>query len=385
MKHISLVKLVAFVLLVFGAIVLTWTIVIDLDKRARENLLVQARFIAHSINIKSLIKLSGKKTDTNLPNYLEIKEQLKRIRLSNEKCRFLYLLGQKTNRQIFFFVDSQIKNSKNYAEPGLLYDEVSDAYLQVFQSETETVIGPITDRWGTLITALIPVKDLNGELIAMLGMDVEVENWYKKIVIQSLFPVSLLVLIIILMILVLNLKQKTSQLNNARNKAQLLSMHDPLTHLPNRRYFREHIESKIAQAKRNNEKIAFLYVDLDGFKAINDDISHQAGDEVLASLAKRFNKFIRKNEFIARLGGDEFCMIVYNYKDKKELKNTAKRLIEKTTQSMTIGGMEIKIGMTIGISLYPEDGKTYDELLSSADVAMYEAKDKERGTYVFSS
>ncbi len=385
MKSLSLVKLIIFVLLVFVTIVLTWTVVIDIDKRARENLLVQARFIAHSINLKDLIKLSGKKTDTNLPNYLEIKEQLKKIRLSNKKCRFLYLLGQRTNGQIFFFVDSQIKNSTDYAEPGLLYNEVSDAYLQVFQLETEAVAGPITDRWGTLITALVPVKDSKGKLIAMLGMDIEVEHWYKKIVGLSLLPVSLLLFITILILLLFNLRQKTKQLNAARKKAQLLSMHDPLTNLPNRRYFREYIESKITQAKRYNEKIAFLYIDLDGFKAINDEISHQAGDEVLTTLGKRFNQFLRKNEFIARLGGDEFCMIVYNNKDKEELKNTAKRLIKKTTQPMSIVGMEVNIGMSIGISLYPEDGSSFDELLSSADIAMYEAKDKERGAYIFAT
>jgi diguanylate cyclase (GGDEF)-like protein/PAS domain S-box-containing protein len=172
-------------------------------------------------------------------------------------------------------------------------------------------------------------------------------------------------------------------LKKANEKLSKMAMHDPLTSLPNRRYFREYTENKLAQAKRDSDKIAFLYIDLDGFKPINDKISHQAGDQVLISLAERFNQFLRKNEFIARVGGDEFCMVVYNYKDKEELENTAKRLIDKTTQALIIGGIEIKIGMTIGIASYPKNGKTYDELLSSADVAMYDAKNKERGTYIF--
>ncbi len=178
---------------------------------------------------------------------------------------------------------------------------------------------------------------------------------------------------------------RTSELQKANEILSKISMHDPLTDLPNRRYFREHIDNKLAQAKRDNEKIAFLYIDLDSFKSINDEISHHAGDEVLTDLAKKFNKVLRKNEFIARLGGDEFCMVIYNYKNKEELKNTATRLINKSTQALSIGGMEIKLGMTIGISLYPEDGKTYEELLSAADEAMYHAKNKERGTYSFFS
>ena len=176
-----------------------------------------------------------------------------------------------------------------------------------------------------------------------------------------------------------------SKLITARKKAQQLSMHDTLTNLPNRRYFREYIENKLAQAERNIERVAFLYIDLDGFKAVNDNLSHHAGDEVLITLAQRFTKIIRKNEFMARIGGDEFCIVVYGYKDKQELKIIAKRLISECNQPMIIDDVDISIGMTIGVSCYPDDGKTYDELLSASDIAMYKGKNNNRGACVFSS
>jgi len=176
-----------------------------------------------------------------------------------------------------------------------------------------------------------------------------------------------------------------NKLKKANTKLLKMAMQDPLTTLPNRRYFSEYLDNKLAQADRYNEKIALLYIDLDGFKIINDGMSHQAGDKVLTELAKTFKKHLRKNEFIARIGGDEFCMIVHNYQDKNEIENTAKRLMNKSSQAMTIDGVKVSIGMTIGIALYPENGKTYDELLSTADMAMYNAKNKEKGTYTFAN
>jgi len=211
-----------------------------------------------------------------------------------------------------------------------------------------------------LLTSGVPIIDKEGNVLGYRGLDRDITH--DKEIEHDLQD-----------------KKKES------NKAQHLSMHDPLTNLPNRRYFKEHIEHLLAQAKREQNKIAFLYIDLDGFKAVNDEISHQAGDEVLKTIGNQFAASIRANEFMARIGGDEFCMVINNYADKDELKNTANRLIKKNSQSLTIGGMRVEIGMTIGIARYPEDGRTYDELLSAADVAMYQAKRKQKGTSTFAS
>ncbi len=162
-----------------------------------------------------------------------------------------------------------------------------------------------------------------------------------------------------------------------------LATHDVLTGLPNRRHFKDYAENRIIQAQRSNENVAFLYVDLDGFKAINDDISHVAGDLVLTTIADRFKAFARQNEMIARIGGDEFCMVIYGFNNVTELENTAKRLIADCTKTIKISGTKVKVGMSIGISIYPEHGKTYDELILLADDAMYQAKKSAKGSYLF--
>lgn len=149
---------------------------------------------------------------------------------------------------------------------------------------------------------------------------------------------------------------------------------DELTKLPNLRYFNEFAKQSIAQAKRNNEKLAIIYMDLDGFKTINDEISHFAGDAVLTTMADRFRDFLRQNELISRIGGDEFCMIVYGYKEETELNELTTRLLADCEKMITVGGMEIKIGLSIGMARYPEDGKTYDELMSFSDNMMYKKK-----------
>ncbi|MFK5892464.1 MAG: diguanylate cyclase [Pseudomonadota bacterium] len=162
-----------------------------------------------------------------------------------------------------------------------------------------------------------------------------------------------------------------------------MATHDPLTGLANRRHFEGYAIGNITQGQRRDEKVAFLYFDLDNFKAINDDVSHHAGDLVLKILAERFKVFIRKNELIARIGGDEFCMVIYGYKNNIELENTAQRLIKESTKPIMVGGMEIVIGMSIGIATYPENGKTYDEIMSAADDAMYKVKENSKNSYEF--
>jgi len=165
--------------------------------------------------------------------------------------------------------------------------------------------------------------------------------------------------------------------------AENLASHDVLTGLPNRRYFMKYAEDKLSLAQRKGNKLALLYIDLDGFKAINDNISHQAGDKVLTTLGEKITNFVRKGEMVARLGGDEFAMLIYDYKNTDELEFAAKRLIEICTQLIDIEGITIKVGMSIGISTYPEHALNIDDLMSSADEAMYKVKRTIKGNYTF--
>ncbi len=178
-------------------------------------------------------------------------------------------------------------------------------------------------------------------------------------------------------------KQLELTLLQEKETAVNLATIDSLTGLPNRRHFMEYAEDKISLAQRRGDDLALLYLDLDGFKAINDDISHHAGDTVLSTLGDRFTRFVRKGEIIARLGGDEFAMLIYGYKKTEELELAAQRLIELCSQAISIGERKVTIGVSIGISTYPDHAVSIDEFLSSADKAMYKIKRTTKGSYAF--
>ena len=178
-------------------------------------------------------------------------------------------------------------------------------------------------------------------------------------------------------------KQLELTLLQEKETAVNLATIDSLTGLPNRRHFMEYAEDKISLAQRRGDDLALLYIDLDGFKAINDDISHHAGDTVLSTLGDRFTRFVRKGEMIARLGGDEFVMLIYGYKKTEELELAAKRLIDLCSQAIYIGEKKVNVSVSIGISTYPGHAVTIDEFLSSADKAMYKIKRTTKGSYAF--
>ena len=216
------------VLLVVGITLSAWT-VHRVNQRFRNELLQHARFVARMVNLTRVKALTGTDADLNSPDYLRIKEQLARARAAADKCRFLYLMGRRTDGQVFFLVDSLPPGSPNYAPPGLVYSEISVPYLQSFDKKQEIFVGPITDRWGTLVTALIPLFDPDtGELVAMLGMDIEAEDWKWSIAAASAPTVALLLSLTILLVswAAWSKSRKASLEKLAESRAQLLSMFD---------------------------------------------------------------------------------------------------------------------------------------------------------------
>jgi hypothetical protein len=198
-KHITLATLVV-VILALG-LFLTWFTWNLTSRKLSEDALEQAILVARSINPKRLQSLKGNKADLNSPDYLRIKDQLTQIRQAYRACRFLYLMGRKSDGTVFFFVDSQPQDSKDYAPPGLIYEEVSNEYLYVFDTGKQCTVGPIKDRWGTLITSLVPIYAYEtNELIAVLGLDITARDWNKKIILQCLLPAGLTIFIMLLTI-----------------------------------------------------------------------------------------------------------------------------------------------------------------------------------------
>lgn len=158
---------------------------------------------------------------------------------------------------------------------------------------------------------------------------------------------------------------------------------DQLTKLFNRRYLDDFVTQQILQANRNQSQFAIMYIDLDGFKIVNDMYGHDTGDKVLIEVSNRFSQHVRSNECLARIGGDEFCIVVPSFKNQQELTNSAQRLLETIQGEMLIDDNSIKIGFSIGIAIFPIHGDSYKALKISADTALYEVKSSGKGNFCF--
>ncbi len=186
-------------LLVVGAL-FAWWMAQQTDLGMREDLLRQARLVAGLINIDHIRALSGTAADLNSENYLRLKEQLAHAKEAHNKCRFIYLMGRRADGAVFFFVDNEQAGSKDESTAGQIYKEVSPGYLNAFDTQAELVEGPVTDRWGTWISALVPISDpQTGELIAMLGMDINAGTWKWDITAGSALPVGIMLALLIVL------------------------------------------------------------------------------------------------------------------------------------------------------------------------------------------
>jgi diguanylate cyclase (GGDEF)-like protein len=157
-------------------------------------------------------------------------------------------------------------------------------------------------------------------------------------------------------------------------RARHLAMHDGLTALPNRMHFHERIEKALNGSDPQRPALALLYLDLDGFKAINDTHGHEAGDEMLKIIAARLTRAVRGGDLVSRLGGDEFACLVAGSIGRQHLERLATKVFDAVSAPMKIGRHELAVRPSIGIAICPADGETAEALLKNADAAMYHAK-----------
>jgi histidinol-phosphatase (PHP family) len=150
--------------------------------------------------------------------------------------------------------------------------------------------------------------------------------------------------------------------------------YDKLTGLPNRRLFFDRLNQMIFENQRDNSSFALAFIDLDGFKAINDTYGHEIGDEVLIIISERLSSCIRKSDTTARMGGDEFTMILRHVKEKRDLEKLVHKILKAISKEMTIEDISCFLSASIGIFLYPDHGEDSESLLRSADRAMYDIK-----------
>ena len=183
--------------------------------------------------------------------------------------------------------------------------------------------------------------------------------------------------------IVLGTIQDITEQRDSEQRIRQLAYFDELTGIASRAYFYQHIESQIKSAIRRNEKFSLLFLDLDGFKDINDTLGHDTGDKLLITIAQRLQDLMRDSDFVARLSGDEFCIFIDNIHDQFDAATLADRCLDEINQPVMLGEQTIHPRCSIGIARYPEDGTTLQTLLKSADSAMYSAKEQGRHCYAF--
>lgn len=219
----------------------------------------------------------------------------------------------------------------------------------------EPIIGLVESRsmpdgetnWTS--TTKLPIMDSQGEVIGLLGITREI-----------------------------------NELKRAEINLQYLATHDILTSLPNRYLLSDRMQQTIRRAKRMNSIFAVLYVDLDGFKLINDRYGHDAGDQVLKQVAKRLDEAVRGSDTVARLGGDEFVVILDAIEKSSDSMLVAQKINLKVSEEIPITAGRVKVTASIGIGIYPNHGSEAASLLWAADQAMYQAKRKNSVCMIYS-
>jgi diguanylate cyclase (GGDEF)-like protein/PAS domain S-box-containing protein len=177
--------------------------------------------------------------------------------------------------------------------------------------------------------------------------------------------------------------ERTAELQEANARAQHLADHDALTGLPNRRLLEDRLKQALALSYRNRKQTAVMFIDLDRFKTINDSLGHAVGDVLLKEVAVRLVKQLRVGDTICRIGGDEFMVVLPEVKRSSHVAQVAQKIIDQLSQPVTVEERELIVTPSIGIAVFPDDGRDAEALIRNADAAMYHAKEMGRANYQF--
>ncbi len=186
-----------------------------------------------------------------------------------------------------------------------------------------------------------------------------------------------------LSITVRQLKKEIARREKIAAELEFMANHDALTGLPSLRLCKDRIDHSLAESRRNKQQSAVMFIDLDGFKEVNDRHGHEYGDAVLKVVADRIKLEIRETDTVARIGGDEYLVILSSVPDLEIVERIAAQLIDQISQSIRIGKQKVVVSASVGIAIYPEDGNTAEELIRQADRTMYLIKESGKNNYGF--
>jgi len=219
---------------------------------------------------------------------------------------------------------------------------------------------------------------------AQYGKEQSIKSLNKKNQkVELIFSYIFLIEIFLTLIITYLINRQTSiKLDQSHKHLMKLANQDVLTGLYNRRLFMEHLDYSLELTKRNDHKLTLLFIDLDGFKLINDTNGHYIGDKVLIDVAQRIRDSVRESDLVYRLGGDEFTIILSNVNDIADYKTVAENLVQSICKPYYIESQELYLSASIGVSIFPDHGQSVDLIVNAADAAMYQVKTEGKNNYL---
>jgi len=302
-----------------------------------------------------------------------IKEAKQKLRQAEERFRTIFMNAAEgifisTPAGRFLDVNSACARILGYGSPEEMLNEVQNIEKQLYVNpEQRLVLLERLERDGVVngqevlirrkdgsqiwvAISLHGVRDQNGQLVQLQGLATDV-----------------------------------SERKRFEEELRYLATTDSLTDLPNRARFETALERMLALAKRSEVKFAVMYIDLDGFKRINDTHGHNAGDSLLVQVAERMRSRLRDADLAARIGGDEFAFLLWNVSDQSSAEAVGRDLVTTLTQPYSCGGVPCEVGASIGVAMFPGDGDSFRVLMARADKAMYAVKDRGKSGLAFAS
>lgn len=356
------------------------------DADMRNNLFTYASTIEQSIDWRPHAPvLNTKPSDLKPADLAELERQLKNACKANRDCHFIYLL-YKESGQVKFLLDASPQPPSEISKLEEVFVEATNDLKLAMESRQAFVEGPVKDHWGTWVSVRMPIHStVKPPHFIMLNIDVAVTSWNERIFKAMLAPMlSTLVFLGILSGFVYNVRKRErllAQLYNSTTALSEIANNDSLTGLPNRRLLEDRMMQALKAAKRSDNVVATLFLDLDYFKTVNDTHGHTVGDDLLKLVSKRLIDLLRTEDTVARIGGDEFVVLLPILGDEQQAIATAEKIVNELAQPFVLAQQTLRLGVSVGIALYPQHAEEPSDLISLADIAMYAAKRKGRNCY----
>lgn len=323
------------------------------------------------------------------PRFLEVNNDVRKamVGLSVVKVKFF-------NRDGLTICSSdprQIGESK-LGNPGFQGALEGRVMSQVsFRDRFDAFDGVIVKR--SLVSSYVPLSSWDSdqiqgviELYSDVSDLIDAKNedaWQITMIVLGLLSVLYVFLFFVVQRADRIIKTQDQEQRESEARVRYHALHDALTNLPNRVSFNQDLPNRLAEAISQQHGLALMFLDLDHFKPINDRYGHPAGDAVLVEVSKRLQRSLRGVDQVFRIAGDEFTVLAGNVRSKEDARLLAERIRKVINQPVSWNGLQLQVGVTVGIAMYPDDGTTPDVLLKNADAAMYKAKNAGRNQYAF--